>query len=573
VGLPRLQAMRSEFNERTWLAWLSKVRIIVITFLLAIELVIARLTITAVPVRAFISVIALWYSISLFYVVLLPLWSEQRLQARLQVVTDLVFANALIYLTGGIDTSFNFLNPLIIIMASILLSRTWAYLSALLSFILFGSILELSYFELIHSYSSSRPDSRSLQFVIFINLIAYLAVAYLASKMTSRLRQVHVELQDKSGALQNLQALHKSVIDSMSGGLITTNLEGQVTLLNPAGEKLLETSAGAAFGKPVAQFFLDPLPAIGPHLVRTEIRCLTPGGAEKTFGITASELHVPGRGLTGYVYAFADLTEIRRLEREVRMRDRLAAIGRMAGGIAHEIRNPLTSIAGSVQVLAGISELNQDQKALVDIVLRESDHLNAIITDFLMYAREKTYKMVVVDLIPLLHETLTALERTPSAPGIEIVRRFEAESAWVVADRDRIRQVFAILANHARQSMPQGGRLVVTVMLAQDRWHIRFADTGRGLTPQQVEKVFEPFQSEFDGGTGLGLAIAYEILQAHDAHVSVYSSLGEGIEFSIDLKQAPGRGLEPLPAAAAYTTPPSLEAGGVLETPSGVKNG
>jgi len=572
--------MRTEFNERTWLAWLSKVRIIVITFLLAIELVIARLTVTAVPVRSFISVIALWYTISLFYVLLLPLWRESSTQARLQVVTDLLFANALIYLTGGIDTSFNFLNPLIIIVASILLSRTWAYLSALLSFILFGGILELSYFDLIRSYSTARTDPRSLQLVIFINLFAYLAVAYLASRMAARLRQVDVELKNKSGALQNLQALHKNVIDSMSGGLITTDLEGHITLLNPAGEQLLESSAAEVLGEPVTQFFVDPLPPLGPHPVHNEVRCLTPSGTEKTFGVTASELTVPERGLTGYVYAFADLTEIRRLEREVRMHDRLAAIGRMAGGIAHEVRNPLTSIAGSVQVLASISELNADQKALVDIVLRESDRLNAIITDFLLYAREKTYKMAVIDLVPLLADVLAAEERSRRGQRVEIVRRLESESAWTLADRERIKQVFAILSDHAVRSMPQGGRLAVTLASAQDCWRIRFTDTSQGLTPLQVEKVFEPFQSQLEGSTGLGLAIVYQTLQAHDACISVHSSPGAGIEFSLELKRAepPARSQpDSVPAGSAnvYPSPtPSAEIpAGVVEAPSGVKHG
>jgi len=580
----RRPSMRSEFNERTWLEWLSKVRIIVVTFLLAIELVIARLTVTAVPVRAFISVIALWYAISVFYVVLLPLWRDQGIQARLQVVADLIFANAVIYLTGGIDSSFNFLNPLIIIVASVLLSRNWAFVSALLSFVLYGAILEASYFDLIRSYSSTRGDPRFLQLVIFVNLVAYLAVAYLASKMAGRLRQVGVELQDKRGALENLQALHKNVIDSMSGGLITTDLEGRITLLNPAGEKLMETSSSVVLGRPVGQFLLDRLPPTGPHPVHNEVRCLTPSGAEKTFGVTASELNVPERGLTGYVYAFADLTQLRRLEREVRMHDRLAAIGRMAGAIAHEIRNPLTSIAGSVQVLAGISELNPDQQSLVDIVLRESDRLNAIITDFLLYAREKTYKMAVIDLVPLLDDALATVKLSGSDRPVEIVRRLETEFAWTLADRERLKQVFAILADHAVRSMPEGGRLEVTLSPAQDHWRIRLADSGQGLTPPQVEKVFEPFQSELQGGTGLGLAIAYQTLQAHDARVSVHSFPGEGVEFWIELKCAEppfSRVTEAAPAVANPDRNPASAGalthrpGPVLvrKAPSGVNHG
>jgi len=545
--------MRTEFNQRTWLAWLVKVRIIIVTFLLAIELAIVRLTPTNVPERAFISVIALWYTISVFFVVLLHLWQEERIQARVQVLCDLAFATAVVYLSGGIDTSFNFLYPLVIIMASILFSRAWAYFTALLSFILFGAMLELSYFDLIHSYSGTRPDPKSLQAVIFINLFAYLAIAYLASNLSAKLRQVDVELKDKSGALENLQALQENIIHSMSGGLITTDLEGRITLLNAAGEKLLETGAGKVLGKPVAQLFLDRLPVVDTAPAHAEVRCLTPGGNEKTFGFTASALEVLDRGLTGYLYAFEDLTDIRRLEREVRMRDRLAAIGRMAAGIAHEIRNPLSSIAGSVQVLAEISELSEEQKSLVDIVVRESDRLNAIISDFLLYARDKNYKMASVDLVPMLEEAMNQFEsRRGTGPKLEVVRHYGVAEAYALVDRERMKQVFTNISDNAARAMPEGGRLTVSLGSAGGHWRLSFADTGKGLTTQQIEKVFEPFQSHFEGGTGLGLAIVYQILQGHGARISVNSPPRGGTEFVIELKQAAPRVVAPAePASAA----------------------
>jgi signal transduction histidine kinase len=176
----------------------------------------------------------------------------------------------------------------------------------------------------------------------------------------------------------------------------------------------------------------------------------------------------------------------------------------------------------------------------------------------------------------LLRDTLAVLERTHAGRPLEIVRRFESESAWVLADRDRIKQVFDILANQALYSMPQGGRLVVTLAPAPDRWHIRFADTGQGLTPQQTEKVFEPFQSEIEGGTGLGLAIVYEILQAHEARVSVHSSVGKGIEFFIELKRSEppaSRGPVLMPPATVNTHHPNTRTVNSLGTPSGAKNG
>src|SRR5271166_1484870 len=174
--------MQSMFDERNWLAWLVKVRILILTFLLGIELTIAQLTPTPYSLRLFINVILLWYAISVFYILLLSFWQEYRMQSVLQVVTDLALVSLIIYATGGIDSSFNFLYPLVIIVACILLPRSWAFLTAALAFILYGTVLELTYFEVVPSYSTTHPELKALQAIIFVNLFGYMAVAYLAGQ-------------------------------------------------------------------------------------------------------------------------------------------------------------------------------------------------------------------------------------------------------------------------------------------------------------------------------------------------------------------------------------------------------
>lgn len=527
--------MASGINERIWLEWLVKVRIIIITILLAIELAIVNLTTTHVSRRLFVLVILAWYAVAILH--LFRFTSSERdrqSQPKLQVLTDLVFATAIIYITGGIDTSFNFLYPLIIIVASIMLSEAWAYLTAGISFILLGGILELSYFDLIHSYSTNRPDLKSLQAVIFINLFAYASIAYLANKLANRLRQANVELMDKSFELENLQVLHEIIVRSISGGLITTDLEGAIKLVNPAAKTLLGRGEEDFAGLNVQQLFSDRLP--DANAIRCEVRARTPGGAERMFGIGCSALQGTGGATIGYIYTFTDLTEIRRLERELRLRDRLAAIGRLASGIAHEIRNPLSSIAGSVKMLSGIATLTDDQRALFGIVTRESERLNAIISDFLTYSRDRSFQFARVDLCQLLSDTLTLLENRQSS--IRIERNFSEPTALAEGDGDKLKQVFWNLASNAIRAMPDGGILTVSLDRSGSDWRIRFQDTGGGIPPQLIEKLFEPFQSGFEGGTGLGLAIVYRIVQTHQGQVSVRSEPGKGTEFTLLFREA-----------------------------------
>ncbi len=532
------------FNEQAWLAWLVKVRVVIISFLLAVELLIVNLTPNNVNVRLFITLALVWYTTSVFFIVLHSLWQEFKLQAVVQIFTDLAFATAVVYVTGGIDTFFNFLYPLVIIVASILLPRYWAYLTAALSFICFGALLELSYFDRIPSFQiSPRGDLKSLQVVILVNFFAYLAVAQLSSALSAKVRQAGMELRDKSGELLSLQALHENVIHSIRSGLITTNLEGLITLMNAPGQKLLERTTSSVYGRHISDLFVDRLPQHGSLSAQSEVRGFTPEGKEKTFDVNVTPLIVPGEGTIGYVYTFEDRTELRRLEGEVRMRDRLAAVGRLAAGIAHEIRNPLASIAGSIKVLAEVTPFNEEQKTLVNIITRESTRLNAIISDFLVYSREKSFKFIRIDLVPLLEDTLLLLDNRSQTTDLKIVRDYSLAQAYAAADPDRMKQVFWNLLENAVRAMDGRGTITVSVRASGDFLRIGIRDTGPGIPAKLAEKIFEPFQSSFEGGTGLGLAIVYQIMQAHGATVFVQSPPGSGAEFILEFLHA--RAAEP----------------------------
>ncbi|MGO8985136.1 MAG: two-component system sensor histidine kinase NtrB [Terriglobales bacterium] len=533
--------MHSITDERNWLTWLVKVRILILMVLLAIELAVIRLTPSPLPILPFLTGMVLWFVLSLFFLFLVSVWNEHRLQAILQVLADLAMVTLVVHVTGGIDSSLNFLYPLVIVVACMLLPRVWGYLSAALAFILFGAVLELDYYLILPSYSNSHAKLKALQVVIFVNLFAYFAIAYLANLLMSKLRQVDVQLKDASGALENLQALHENIVQSMSGGVITTALNGRITLVNRAAQQLLEISEAELRGRSVGHLFQDPLPQFGGDRGDAEVRYVADNGFRKTFRVRVSPLNVSARGDLGFVYSFDDLTQIRRLEREVRMQDRLAAVGRLAAAIAHEIRNPLTSIAGSVAMLSDAPALNSDERHLLQIVIRESERLNNIISDFLAYSRGKHYRFERVDLVPLLEDTLTLLQHRLAAEnaGIELARSFVKSEAWVLADGDKLKQVFWNFSENAVRAIKttdQGGTLTVALTERGADWEISFSDTGPGINPQQTEKIFEPFQSNFEGGTGLGLAIVYQIVQAHEGKVWARSELGKGTSFVLRLR-------------------------------------
>src|SRR5690348_14661586 len=539
-----------------WLPWLGRVRFLVITFLVAGIIAVRQWTSSPFPVRTLLALSLLWYLLATLYLLIQRAVPQSRWHAPVQIALDLGIITGVVYASGAQDSYFISLYLLAILMGSILFSRRGTFLVAGFSFVLLGCITEITYYGVIPRTAMSTPSPRALESWLGSNLFAFFAVAYLGSLLAQTIQTKGVELEQKSEALKDLQTFNNDIIESMRGGLLTVDLEGRILLINRAGAEITGHGFGLLRGENVADVFPGFWPvemdeAGIPRALRKEVEIRTPSGATRFLGISISPLRTGQNQATGFVFNFQDLTELKRLENEVFAKERMAALGRLSAAIAHEIRQPLTAMTGALKELARFAPLEDDDKKLVQIVSRESQRLNQIITEFLDYSREKSYAFTDVDMLSVIEETLVLIERNTVASGkIRIERHFSQRPLRARADRDAMKQVLWNLCNNALRAMPDGGVLSVQAEAVQNSVQISIRDTGRGMEPGASARIFEPFQSGFPGGTGLGLAIVYQILQAHRGHIHVETGLGSGAEFIVNVPSVASVTHEPMHSTA-----------------------
>jgi two-component system sensor histidine kinase PilS (NtrC family) len=486
------------------------------------------------------------YALTFLHALALRFLPRLGLQAYLQLVLDLITITALVYVTGGVRTGFLLLYPLSLLSATMLLPRRGALTLAGLATALYGALLTSVRLGL--PAPQGLADMRLLGplavvYAVFVLGVACVTVVLLGAYLSESVRHAGRQLHEAAAQVADLRELNQVIIDSIQSGLATTDAEGRILYVNAFGARILGRGAASIQGMGIREVFGSPLLGPAELRARSALRALArlgvsygrPDGGTLQLGISVTPL-ASKQGPPGHLIVFQDLTEIRRLEQEVRTKEKLAAVGEMAAQLAHEIRNPLGSIRGSAQVLMAEPALGEEQGHLLDIISRESKRLSDTLNQFLYQARPQQAPADPVDLRPIVESALTLLRNGSEVRSDHVISLDTDEGPYLcLADPDQITQVLWNLARNALEAMPNGGRLEVSLAVRGGDVVLTVRDQGRGMASEDQRRIFEPFRAPGSTGTGLGLSIVYRIVREHGGDISVRSAPQRGTEFEVRL--------------------------------------
>jgi len=522
-------------------------RVVVVSTLLLSALLIQLTFSISLPLKPIYYLAAFAYTSSIAALLLLD---RLRPEAHLafQIIGDLVVITGLVYLSRGPDSGFTFLYLAAVSAGASLLARRGGLITAGLAAVFYAVLVDLMAVGAIRTpeYGDFEPrvwSRAGLYTNVALNVAAFFATALLVTTASERLREARADAERQKAEMAQLQALHTAVLASMSSGVVTTDLSGTVTYANPPAFELLHLRPSDVVDRPLTSIGLvdektwetirasDDLQRFEGHR--------TLKGAHAYFGVSATPLRDDEGRKIGRILIFQNLTDLKKLEGEVRLKEKMAAVGELAAGIAHEIRNPLASISGSVQALRSSASPGTSEYRLMKIVVDESHRLSSILEDFLKYVKPRERAVESVDAAASLRDVMTLLEHSEEmSQKHRLVVDIRPASALLDADAGQLRQVFWNLSRNALAAMPAGGMLRVMTESEEGRWTVAFSDEGRGMTAEERDRLFTPFAQGFPRGTGLGLAIVYRIVEEHGGSIRVDTASGTGttIHLSFPMK-------------------------------------
>jgi two-component system, NtrC family, sensor histidine kinase PilS len=541
-------------NLRSRLLSLIAVRVAASTLLLGWAVLIQLSRPGSFSVDPFFFLIGLTYGLSVVFLATLRYAEKHGWLIDLQFGVDAIVVSAFIHVTGGISSNFSSLYLLPIIAASAIRYGRTAIQVATLSAILYLAIVAAQYMPQDYlpqlmklAPVTELPSVRFAQYTVFINLFGFIAVAWLSRSLAESLRSAGVKLADASNQIEDLRAFNEYVIDSLLSGLVSADAECRVRTFNRAASAITGVSAEQAIGADAAELLQVPqhlrrnLATLNDtHSLRVDLVYQTPDGPLIDVGLTVTSIAFPD-GRPGYLFVFQDITTMKRLEREARLQQRLAAVGEMAAGIAHEIRNPLASMSGSIQLLREELPLNEEQAQLMDIVLRESERLNHTIGSFLAYARPQRTAVSRLDLRVVIEDAAALLRNSADVRDTHRVDvDVPARPVWYEADENQMRQIVWNLATNGLRAMKNGGRLLLSAHEQDDgsgrcEAVLCVQDEGCGIPHDEIDAVFQPFRSTFERGTGLGLATVHRIVTDYNGTIQIASTVGVGTTMKVRL--------------------------------------
>jgi two-component system, NtrC family, sensor histidine kinase PilS len=544
----------ADTDLRRKLGWLIATRAVVGTILLG-SATFAQITAPgSFPVDPFFFLIGLTYALTIVHALALRFVHAHRWLVDVQLAGDALVVSAFIYFTGGVASVFSSLYALPIVAGSIVQIRRGGLLVATFSTVLYVGLVVAQYLAAsgllqdpwLASAAIPLPSRSAAGYTIVLNVFGFFAVAMLSGSLADSLRSTGAKLEQAASTIADLQALNQHVVDSLPSGLATTGPQQRILTFNRAAEAITGVAFQSAIGREIVDVLQLPpkmMDALNDDLAGGSARRVdysyrkADGRGDIEMGLSAVHLEAPG-GRVGFLFTFQDVTNVRKLERDARLQQRLAAVGEMAAGIAHEIRNPLASMSGSIQILRQELPLTAEQAQLMDIVLRESDRLNSTIRSFLAYARPQRFAIGRVDVRRTLGDTALLLRNSSELhSGHAVDVDVPASELWYEADEGQLKQIVWNLATNGLRAMPQGGRLRLGAAREPptEGVIITVQDDGTGIPPEQLDGLFQPFHGGFARGSGLGLAIVHRIVTDYGGTIAVSSKPGAGTTVSVRL--------------------------------------